>query len=80
MVEPYKMVCSGSTMVNHELIMVDHGLTIIMLQGPADNHFWLSMARLMASFRGQFTGFSLGHLHMGEGTSAWGQSINGGNS
>ena len=34
-------------------------------KGPADNHFWLSMVRLMASFRGQFTGFSLGHLHTG---------------
>ena len=36
------------------------------------------MVRLMASFRGQFTGFSLGHLHMGGETSAGGQSINGG--
>ena len=35
------------------------------------------MVRLMASFRGQFTGFSLGRLHMG-GTSAGRQSINGG--
>ena len=25
------------------------------------------MVSLMASFRGQFTGFSLGHLHMGGG-------------
>ena len=37
------------------------------------------MVRLMASFHGQFTGFSLCHLHMGGGgTSAGGQSINGG--
>ena len=35
------------------------------------------MVRLMACFRGQFTGFFLGHLHLG-GTSAGGQSINGG--
>ena len=36
------------------------------------------MVRLMASFCGQFTGFSPGRLYRGGGTSAGGQSINGG--
>ena len=62
------MVRPWSTMVDHGQPWSD-GQTVAgaCCKGPADNHFWLSMVRLMASFRGQFTGFSLGHLHTGWG-------------